>query len=518
MDRVCRAAPLASRDNPYSVSSVTAEKCLTETSLQTGNDSGGIYSALLFEDRTLPVLSQQRAFQMKNQGKDMLTTRSKSGFWQQRIWLNRILVSSLVLSVLSFCIIQCVPGFVAERIQDSFRRGDYRESESLLAVAGYLFPSDPEIAFLNARRFRHLGQPVHCIEQMHLARLQGVSNRRLFLEELLLQAERGDLTGLEQRLPALLVAGDDAGAICDAFVRGCLMSYRLSDAERILNLWLKDYPDEPKALFLLGRLLEHREHLPDAAQKYRRASDIGFGPAAFALSNVLIEQHEFKSAFVQAERAERWLYDPQPAYVLLSRLHRLSGEPSVAADFLELAGDCSSDASVTSWRSVGVPLGDAVSELDVEKAELAISERDYPRAEASFRLALEKSPQRWRLRHGMATALRLQGKLQQANEYLSAYQETMTALEGCGKQIDQLRIRPDDLNARIDVAKTLMEHVSQDQGLVWLKSVLQYDPSHQEAHLCLYEFYRNHASEHPGHDRLADTHREQLYVSPDSTN
>lgn len=321
----------------------------------------------------------------------------------------------------------------------------------------------------------------------------------------------GNLAGLDRNLSKLLIEGTDANEICEAYVLGCLTAYRLADAEAVLQVWLSDFPEASKAQFLYGRLLEHRENLTEAARRYSIASELDHGPSAFALAGVLAEQHEFESAVVQAKRARDLLYDPQPGNVVLARLHRMLGEFGPAERYLSVAAQSDPDSAAIGWRVAGVPSQDAISEIDAENAELQLAKQDYVEAERSFRRALEKSPQRWRLRNGLATALRLQGKLEEATEHLTRFRSATHALNECGVLIDRLRTEPDNLEARVRVAETLLNHVSQDQGLVWLRSVLQYDPKHQEANRLLFEFYRDHASENPDFSRLAKHYENQLY-------
>ncbi len=394
------------------------------------------------------------------------------------------------------------------------QRADYRSAETWFQVADLIAPSDASIAFGEARLNRHLGHHELFAEWLKESQLRGFPDSRLALEQTLHRAMAGKLKELDQQLPSLLIQGTDADEICEAYVLGCLMAYRLADAEAVLQVWLSDFPDASKARFLYGRLLEHRENLNSAAEQYTIASDLDHGPSAYALAGVLAEQHKLESAIVQATRARDLLYDPQPGNVLLARLFRMSGDLDSAEKHLSQATRSSPDAAAVAWRVAGVAGSDAVSEIDSERGEIQLARENYAEAEASFRLAVRKSPQRWRLRNGLATALRLQGNLDEASEHLASFRAATQALNECGSLIDRLRTEPDDVEARFRVAETLLNHVSEDQGLVWLESVLQYDPGHQEAHRVLFEYYRDHAAMNSSFSRLAKHHEQQLYGQP----
>lgn len=416
----------------------------------------------------------------------------------------------VVVGVTAFVLSGGPVSLTTGRAEVSMERADYRAAEFWLQLADSVAPSAPRNAFLKARLNRHLGRQPEFIEWIEQARTRGFATDRLSLEVTLHRAMTGDLQSLERQLPSLLIDGTDAGEICEAYVLGCLMSYRLADASAVIQVWLADYPDATKARFLLGRLHEHRENLGEAAREYSLASDLGHGPSAYALAGVLAEQHELEAALVQARRARDLLYDPQPGNVLLARLHRELGQLDQAGQHLELATQSSEESAAIAWKIAGVPASDAISEVDAEHAELQLARKQYEAAEKSFRVALDKSPQRWRLQNGLATALRLQGKLDEAAVHLARFREATRALNECGSLIDRLRTEPDDLEARVQVAETLLNHVSENQGVVWLRSVLQYDPNHQKAHRLLFEFYRDHSSENPEFSRLARFHEQQL--------
>ena len=432
-----------------------------------------------------------------------------------RLW-RRLAIVAAVICLLVIFGRDVLVGFVTSQSEKPMQRADYRSAQGWLEIAELVAPSNAKTAFLQARYYRHLGDQKQFVAWLKEAQAREFSPKRIALEQTLHRAMTGNLKGLDQQLSSLLIEGTDADEICEAYVLGCLMAYRLGDAEAVLQVWLADFPNASKARFLFGRLLEHRENLNAAAEQYSIASDLGHGPSAYALAGVLAAQHEHESAIIQATRARNLLYDPQPGNVLLARLHRMIGDLDSAERYLSLTAQSNSDSAAIAWKLAGVPGSDAVSEIDSERGEVLLGRKKYVEAEASFRMALKKSPQRWRLRNGLATALRLQGKLEEAAEHLERFSAATQALNECGSLIDKLRSSPDDVDARFMVAKTLLEHVSEDQGLVWLKSVLQYEPGHQEVHRILFEYYRDHDSANPSFRRLSQHHEQQLNSQPAS--
>lgn len=378
--------------------------------------------------------------------------------------------------------------FVTAQARAALRLADFRATKRWLAVANSLGMTSPEVTLLHARFYRHLGSRKEFLEWLGMARRKGCSAAVVDRERLLFDGAHGHLGGLEKKLSNFLVEGTDVEEVCEAFVLGCLLAYRIPDAESVLQVWLADFPDSVRGHFLRGRIAQHRDSLKIAADEYLVGSDAGHGPSAYALATVLIEKREFDSALVHAKRARDLLYDSQPGHILIARIHRLAGRAELAADELDLALECDPDSSEIAWRTAGVPRDEARSEYTVERAELSLSQKEFAQAEGYFREALRVSPQRWRIRHGLATALRLQNKADESASETALHHAAMQALDRCGKLIDQLQQKPDDLDARIGIAKALYDHVSREQGILWIRRALEYAPDHPEALRLLEEF------------------------------
>ncbi len=61
---------------------------------------------------------------------------------------------------------------------------------------------------------------------------------------------------------------------------------------------------------------------------------------------------------------------------------------------------------------------------------------------------------------------------------------------------------PRDLGARFQVAKWMIEHGHEDEGLKWTKEILRADPRHAPTHRILADYYAKH-----GEAGLANFHR-----------
>ena len=119
-----------------------------------------------------------------------------------------------------------------------------------------------------------------------------------------------------------------------------------------------------------------------------------------------------------------------------------------------------------------------------------------------LKLLTEIEPFDHEVRYSYAQALKLAGDTGQSKKEL----ELATRLRKEHDQIVQLRYsvlkNPSDLDSRFQIAKWMMEHGHEDEGLKWTKEILRADPRHAPTHGVLADYYGKHGE--PG---LANFHR-----------
>jgi Flp pilus assembly protein TadD len=363
---------------------------------------------------------------------------------------------------------------------------------------------------------RKLGRLNETAQHLRLATERGYDPAAIEREAWYADAQAGALALLESHLAELLITGDDAPEICEAFVHGCLLTYRLDDALRILKLWQADYPADPQPHYLRGRILEHRVDLEQAAVEYREALRLAprHAPAAFNLGRVLLTQQHPAEALIQYQHCARDLYDPQPGLIGMARCLRLLGRFDEARQRLQQALESPRARLDVAYRLVGEPLEKAQAEAIAELGEVELAEEHYAEAEQHLRAGLAVNPHNWRVRYSLATTLRQQGKRDAAGEELRQVEETKQALAECDLLMDRLRRNPADVEARLHVGKVFLKYVSENQGLIWLQSVLTYNATHRETHRILAEYYAHREPESPEYKRLAEHHRRLAKSEP----
>jgi tetratricopeptide (TPR) repeat protein len=119
-----------------------------------------------------------------------------------------------------------------------------------------------------------------------------------------------------------------------------------------------------------------------------------------------------------------------------------------------------------------------------------------------LKLLSQIEPYDHEVRYSYAQALKMSGDYIQSRSEL----EVAARLRKEHDLIVQLRYvvlkNPQDMGARFQIAKWMMEHGHEDEGLKWTKEILRADPRHAPTHGVLADYYGKHGE--PG---LANYHR-----------
>jgi tetratricopeptide (TPR) repeat protein len=404
------------------------------------------------------------------------------------------------------------PALCVGRAEAALVAQEWPAVEAWTARARAWASKDPRVVMWSARVARKLGRYAEMDRCLDEARLLGVPGRRLEVERWLAESESGNIVNLRRELGDLLLKGEDLPAVCEAFARGCVATYRLDDALSVLSTWQADFPEDPQPHFLRGRLLEHRSNLDGAADEFQAALRKAprHGPAAFNLARIRIGQQKIEEALALYRLAGPSLPDPQPALVgearCLRELSRLDEARAVVDQALARPKDRLEEA----YRLTGERSETALAQAAAERGQIELDADKPEEAERWFARAVEANPHDWRVRHSHAAALRQLGRTKEAAEETERVEATQSALAACDRLIDRLKKQPDDLEARFGVGKMLLEHVSPNQGLVWLNSVLSYEADHVAARELLARYYEDHRAENPEYSMLAELHRRRL--------
>jgi tetratricopeptide (TPR) repeat protein len=233
-------------------------------------------------------------------------------------------------------------------------------------------------------------------------------------------------------------------------------------ARPILNKYLRQHPDDARALFDLGYVEDAGGHDEAASAAYRKA--ITADPKQFesrlALGLLLAHQGKYDQAREQIQQAT--LLTPQPpnpaaqaeAFRTLARLDRSSNPPAARdalVSALQLSPETPDDLLLTAQIAeanddpdlaqtayqrllAAHPTAPVVQEATGGLAQLMIKQKKYADAEPLLKSALARDPRDPALTAQLATALLAQGKEDEALPLL----ETLRQLEPTNPAVDQM--------------------------------------------------------------------------------
>ena len=368
-----------------------------------------------------------------------------------------------------------------------------------------------ERSFLQARIARKYGRNKEFARLLESARRAGVEADRLEREVMLQHAQIGDVQPLDEAFPQLLQRGEDLPAICEAYVLGLITQFRIDQALGTLDVWSEDFPSDPQPHFLRGRLYEYMNHLDGVGVELRRALELApyHAPAAMGLARVESSQQNYELALELYRQAAEHLFEPHPALVGMARCYREQGELEQARAVLQQAMARPPAQLVDAYRYVGDRGETAQSQAPIEMAKLELAENRPEAAVVWFEQALASDRKDWKIRFLLGQTLQRLGKTEEAALHLAQAEAARAAFEEGDLLIDAVRKNPADTEARYRMGLILMEHMSVNNGLVWLKSVLKYDPHHVKTHIKLAEYFATNMAENPDYARLAAYHAEQ---------
>jgi predicted Zn-dependent protease len=245
-----------------------------------------------------------------------------------------------------------------------------------------------------------------------------------------------------------------------------------------------------------GRVYERMKNRDAALTDYRRAvqRDPGHAEGRRALGQLLLETNEY----TEAEGHFKALSQLQP------------GDPTArlgAARCAVVGGDV--DRARQALDELLVEYPDTVRAL-IERGNLASDGRDLTNAERLLRRAVELAPGDPTALYALAQCLRRQGRDADADAIHSQFVQAEADLSRVGELIGQLADRPRDPDLRYEIGKVFLRNHRGKEGLRWLGSALEYEPTHPPTLAALADHY-----ERTG-DRLRAEHfRSRIRPTPD---
>lgn len=396
-----------------------------------------------------------------------------------------------------------------------------RNPESALQWLGYaqsLDDTNPKTRILLARSYRKS----HDVEQAYIELknyYQLVGSTEAYLQEQwLLKAQIGDNTDLQKHLSELLIKPQgDIQDICETYVNSCILNYRFNDALKILELWEADFPEDPLPHFMRGKIYQHNRALQEAIKEFKTAldKDNTFAPAAYNLARIQLTLKKTKAAAKYYQITLDNTKFQAPAKVGLARCLRLLNQNAEAKKILAEVLENDVKELQIEYQAMGDHKFLANSAPHLEMGNLELAEKNYEAALKWLEPAAQANPRDLGVKNSLAIVYSRLGRKQKAKELSLVIKETNDALEEIQQLLDQLLQEPNNAELRFQIGKKYLMYVSEEQGIVWLNSVLQSQADHWGAHDELAKYYEQNLSRGTSFQRLAKLHREQAKALAD---
>ena len=357
-----------------------------------------------------------------------------------------------------------------------------------------VWPRDRETLLLAARAARQTGsldEADRCLDQYPDVR--GEDDASFALERVLIRVERGEVDRVSKFCQALIERDDPATPlILEALSRGYLRMYRPREAERSLEEWLKRQPDNPQASIVQGQFYELEMRQLDAVANYRRALTVDpeLDQARLRLSAALMQLGVSGEALPHLEYLGRRFPDNLRVQVYLAQARDREGRAEEAERIVE---------SVLDRQPQFAP-------ALAERGLLALRAGRREQAEKWLRQAVALEPGDYQSHYQLSQCLEKNGKPDEARKE----QDRLQQLDEDSKLIQDISIvrmqqSPHDPELHYQAGTILMRAGAIEDGLRWLHSALQEDPTHVPTHKALMEYYQR-----IGDFARAKEHREKV--------
>jgi tetratricopeptide (TPR) repeat protein len=268
-----------------------------------------------------------------------------------------------------------------------------------------------------------------------------------------------------------------------------LSTYRLIQANEVIEVWKGLDRDDPEPYLWANEIATRSAVDPTVLiQNYRAALDRDPQSAKARLG--LAQQLSKVRRFDEAEQAYRGYLDLNPrdaaAYVGLGRDAFQQADIDKAASLFEKALELSPRDAI------------ALREL----AQIELRRGRFPKARERLELLTQIEPFDPDAHYALARVLRVLGDEKRAR----AKDERAAVLRKEEAEILKLRERllnkPGDLATRFEVAKWMLLHGHDDEGIKWTAEIIRADPRHAPTHQMLAEYFQKQ-----GNSGLANYHR-----------
>lgn len=409
---------------------------------------------------------------------------STSGPWRRFATFGRtrriIMALAALAALAAFGVL--IRGEVAVRSAARAARravADRRFADADAALGAWLRarPRSAEARYLKARVSLALGRPQEAVTELATARVLGHPVAPLDRLDAIIRASAGRYAEAEPVLKRILDRSEAPDPeVAESLARVYLKTYRFPAAAAVIDRWIRAAPGDAKPY--LWRTEVNRRLVKDSGAEIRdyRAAlerDPGLDEARLGLARALrlAGRGEEAAPLYAAHVAQK---PNDPAGHLGSGLVALDrGDDAAALPHLERALQIDpTNASALSAR-----------------AAIAIRRGEDAAALAFLDQAVRIDPHDLEIRHRRGLCLTRLGRTREAR----ADQEAAARLREDGRRLSQLQqallANPEDPKLQVEVARWLIEHGHEEEGIHWARKLLGERPDDPAANRLMAEYH-----------------------------
>ena len=422
-----------------------------------------------------------------------------------------LLSGVLVVLALVFLQINGPARITLSMASSAINSGDLESAAWWLEGTKFFSPSHASADFLRARVARKQGNLALMGTHLKASLRKGFDAKLLEREQLLAQISVGQLSPeIEQKLSSWIFEPDaDLADILDAYANGLTITSRFEDASAILTLWEDKLPADPTPNYRRGRIEEHLSHFALASAQYRKALEKNQDniKAKYSLARLLNLERQPEEALAFYKACDVGVSAPA-AKIGMAQCLKALGESEKARDLLKQVVDLDPQTVEQSFAAV-----DEKPERLMSASELGCIETElgnYSDAKLYLEMALARYPRDSIARYSYAVALRGLGMSKESEENFERTRQARAALDQITVLKEKLRANSQDTGVRIKIGQIVLENESENAGIYWIESVFAYDPTNEEAHKVLVDYFESQVDDGGKNQQVLEYHRSFL--------
>jgi tetratricopeptide (TPR) repeat protein len=394
----------------------------------------------------------------------------------QRRWWARLGAALLVFGLAAP---QAWAWYHLRAARSALARHHPEEARAALSLCAQVWGSRASVRLLAGQAARRSGDLETAERELReCLRLQRGATDETAFEWALLQAAAGNVREVEEYLQKRASESPSAGPLAwEALAVGYLRVYRTLDAMACLNHWLKQEPDNVRALELRGTTFVTGRGVVKGAEDYRKvlAIDPGRRETRWRLVGCLLDLGGYDEAAGHLEMLARDAPGDPDVAARLARCYHMQGRGEEGRRLLDDALLAHPDHPMC-LRTLG---------------QLELNAGRKPQAEAALRRAATSLPDDYQAQWLLFQALQQQGKQVEAKEQLTRAEEVKERNEHFAELTSRkLAEHPLDPALHYEMGAILARTGRPDVAAQWYQSAISLDPGHRAAHAALANHFR----------------------------